>query len=84
MGMKEIAIAILNPEYEVFIVYVIDIGDKVYPLKKVQIAYLKVKKAPIKVSSKYVDFAIVFSLKLTTKLFEYMGINNYATELIDD
>ena len=41
-------------------------------------------KAPIKVSSKYVDFADVFSPKLATKLFEYVGINNHAIELVDN
>ena len=32
----------------------------------------------------YADFINNFSLKLTTKLFKYTGINNYAIKLVND
>ena len=47
-------------------------------------AYLKEDEAPTKVSSKYANFADVFSPKLATKLPKYIKINDYAIELVDD
>ncbi len=35
-------------------------------------------------SSKYADFADIFSSKLVVELPEYMGINDYTIELVDD
>ncbi len=58
--------------------------DVMHPLKKTQIAHLKADQALIEVSNKYVDFADVFSLKLTSNLFKYMRINNHKIELVDD
>ena len=55
-----------------------------YPLKKAQIAYLKMDEAPSKVPSKYADFADVFFLKLAAKLSEHTRINDHAIELVDD
>lgn len=52
--------------------------------KRAQIAYLKVDKAFIKVSSKYTHFADVFLPKLVVKLPKHMMINNHAIEFIDD
>ena len=74
---KEFAAATLDPEYKTFVVHV------VHPLKKVQIAHLKVDKAPTEVLSKYADFAEFFSPKLAAELPEY-GINNHAIELVDN
>ncbi len=34
--------------------------------------------------SKYADFADFFSPKLATELSEYIGINDYAIEFVDD
>ena len=58
-----------------------DIGDKVYLLKKTQIAHLKTDKTTTKVFSKYTNFANIFSLKLVVKLSEHMSINNYIIKL---
>ena len=55
-----------------------------HPSKSTQIAYQKMDKAPIKVSSKYANFADVFLPKLAVELPEYMRINNYTIELIDN
>ena len=55
-----------------------------HPSKKAQIAHLKANEAPTKVSSKYADFADIFSLKLATELLKYMRINDHAIKLVDD
>ena len=55
-----------------------------YPLRRAQIAHLKADKALSKVSSKYADFADVFSPKLVTELLEHTGINDYTIKLVDD
>ncbi len=55
-----------------------------HPSRRAQIAHLKVDKASTKVSSKYADFADIFSPKLAAKLSEHTGINNHAIELVDD
>ena len=71
-----------------FVVYVatlnVDLGNKMHPSKKAQIAYLKVDKVFIKAFSKYADFANIFLLKLAVKLSKYIKINNHAIELIND
>ncbi len=55
-----------------------------HPLRRAQITYLKIDKAPTKVPSKYASFANVFSPKLTVELFKQTGINNYTIKLVDD
>ncbi len=45
---------------------------------------MKADEAPTKVTSKYADFADVFSPKLTIKLPKHMRINNHTIELVDD
>ena len=55
-----------------------------HPLKKAQIAHLKINKAPTKVFSKFADFANIFSLKLTAKLLKYTRINICIIELVND
>ena len=85
---KEFAAAALEPEYKTFVVYIptpsVDSSDEVYPLRRAQIAYLKADEALSEVPSKYADFADVFSPKLAAELLEYMGINDYTIELVDD
>ena len=75
-------------KYKAFIIYIatfsIDLGDKVYPLEKTQIAHLKPDKVFIKVFNKYANFIDVFSSKLVTKFSKYIGINDYAIKLIND
>ncbi len=55
-----------------------------YPLKRAQIAHLKVDEALTKVPSKYADFADVFLSKLAVELLEYTKINNHTIKLVDD
>ena len=55
-----------------------------HPSKRAQIAYLKVDETPIKVLSKYTDFADIFSPKLAAKLLQHTRINDHTIELEDD
>ena len=87
IGKKEFTTATLNPKYEAFIVHTAALniysGNKVYPLRMAQIAHLKADEAPIKVPSKYADFADVFSSKLAAELPGHR-ISNHVIELMDD
>ncbi len=88
IGKKEFALVALNLEHETFIVHVaafgLDSGDEVHPLKRTQIAHLKVDGALPKVPSEYADFADKFSPKFVLELSEHIRINNHAIELVDD
>ena len=81
IGKKEFVAVALDLKQKTFVVYVailsIDLSDKVHPLRKVQIAYLKADEAPTEVPSKYADFADVFLPKLAAKLLE-LKICNHA------
>ncbi len=59
-------------------------GDEVHPLRRAQIAYLKVDDAPTEIPSEYADFVDVFSPKLAAELSEHTGIIDHAIELVDD
>ncbi len=88
IGKKEFAVTALNPKYEAFVVHVatlsVNSGDEVHPSRRAQIAHLKADEAPIKVPSKYTDFADVFSPKLAIELSEHTEINDHAIELVND
>ncbi len=75
-------------EHKAFIVHVvalnIDLGDKIYPLKRDQIVYLKKDKAFTKVLSEYANFADIFSPKLAAELPKHIRINDYAIELVNN
>ncbi len=85
---KGFVTAVFNPEYEAFVVHIavlsVDLSDKMYPLRRAQIADLKAHKAPTEVSSEYTDFADVFSPKFGVEIPVYTRINNHAIELVDD
>lgn len=53
----------------------------IHPECKAQITSLKVKKAPVSVSAKYLDFANVFCEKFIVVLPEYTEINTHAINL---
>ena len=61
---KEFAAAAFDLEYEVFVVHIailsVDLANKMHLSKKAQIAYFRADKAPIKMFSKYANFAIFF------------------------
>ncbi len=87
---KEFVVAALDPEYKAFLIYIValnissNIDDKMHPLKRAQIVYLKANRASIEVSSKCANFIDIFSSKLATNLSKYMSINNHAIKLVDD
>ena len=92
VGNKEFVAAPLDPKHEIYIVYVRLLISNlmpnsspldVYPSRRPQISGLIAEKALTKVSTKYSDFADVFSPDLTSKLPEHTGINDYAIELVD-
>ena len=74
-------------EHKAFIIYIaalsVNLGNEVHLLRRAQIAHLKTDKVFSEVSSKYTNFANVFSLKLATEFPEYTKINNHAIELMD-
>ena len=55
-----------------------------HPLRRTQIAHLKVDKAFTKVLSKYTDFIDVSSPKLAIELLKHTRINDHAIELMDN
>ena len=83
---KEFTIVAFDLKHKVFIVYIailsFNLGNKIHPLRKAQITHLKANKAPIKISSKYTNFADIFLLKLAKKLLKYMKINNHTIKLV--
>ncbi len=85
---KEFIAATLDLDYGVFIVYVATLNirpeGKIYLLKRAQIAYLKVDETFTKVFNNYLDLKDIFLSKLASKLLDYMDINDYTIELIDD
>ena len=92
MGKKEFAAAMLNLKHETYIVYIGLVSSvvlpsssplNIHPFYRLQIVGLIAKKAPMKVFVKYSDFADVFSPNLTSKLLEYIEINNHIIELVD-
>ena len=86
VGKKEFAVAVLDPESETFVVHVASPSFSplnVYSFCRPQIAGLIAKKAFIKVSAKYLDFADVFFSDLVSELFKHTAINNHAIKLVD-
>ena len=94
VGKKEFAAVALDPESEIFVVYVASLSFdalpsslplklNVYLFRRPQVSDLIVEEAPTKVSAKYSDIADVFSLDLMFELPEHTGINNHAIELIN-
>ncbi len=87
---KEFTRIALDLDYRIFLLYIATLnisfntGRKVCPSKKAQITHLKVDDTLKKVSSKYANFTNVFLLELTIELFKYIGIIDYAIELIND
>ncbi len=88
IAKKEFAATALDQEHEAFVIHVtglsVDSGDEVHPLRRAQIAHLKVDETPTKVPSEYADFADIFSPKLVAELSEHTEINDHAIGLVDD
>ena len=93
VGKKEFAVAALDLEHEIYVVYVGSVNSNtspssslfnVHPFRRRQISSLIAEKVPRKVLAKYSDFADVFSPDLAFKLPEHTGINNHAIKLVED
>ena len=88
IGKKEFAAAAPNLEHKALIVHIVGLSvnanDEVHLLKKDQLAHPKANETSIKVSSKYADFADIFSPKLAIELPEYTEINDHDIKLVDD
>ena len=89
---KEFAATALDLEYKTFIIQAMSLSFiallssspfNVHPFCRLQIADLIAKEAFTKDPDKYINFANVFSLDLTSKLSKYIGINNYAIKLVN-
>ena len=92
VGKKEFAAAVLDLEYETYVVYVVSVSSNtlssspplnIYSLKKPQISGLIAKETPTMVFIEYLDFANVFFLDLAFKFPEHTGINDHTIELVD-
>ena len=90
MDKKEFVAAKLDSEHKIHIVYVGSISFiislstsplNVYPSRRLQIAGVITKEAPIKVSDKYVNFA--FSPDLISKLCKHTRINDHIIKLVN-
>lgn len=87
IGKKEFATTAFDLDNETFVIYIaflasFDLGLKIYPFSRAQIAFLKTDKTPISIFSNYADFAGVFFKNLAAKLLEYIKIKNHAIDLI--
>ena len=92
MGKKEFATTALNPESEIFVVYIASLSFDtspsffpldVHPFRRPQVSGLIAKEAPPKVPAEYLDFADVFSPDLASELPKYTEINDHVIELVD-
>ena len=88
---KEFAAAAFDSGHETFIIHVVFLRSlsstqesDIHHSRRTQIAALVANEALTSISTKYSDFADVFSLELALKLSEYIGINDYTIELVDN
>ena len=88
VAKKEFATPALDLEHKTFVIEVTffsftPFDANVHLFRRPQISGLIVKKAPIKIFDKYVDFTNVFSLDLAFKLSKHPSINNHTIKLGD-
>ena len=92
MGKKEFTAAALDLEHEIYVVHVGSVSSdalpnfsplNVHPSRRPQISGLIARKAPTKVSAKYLNFAEVFSPDFASELFEHTRINDHIIELVE-
>ena len=91
VGKKEFAATALDVESENFVVQVVSFSSdaspsfsslklNVHPSCRPETSSLIAKAALIKIPTKYLDFANVFSLDLASELSEHTRINNHVTK----
>ena len=94
VGKKEFAAAVLDSEYEIYVVHVGSVRSNVspsfsplelnvHPSRRPQVSGYIAEEASMKVPAKYSDFADIFSPDLVSELPEHTGINNHVIELVD-
>ena len=93
MGTKKFAAATLNLEHETFVIHVVSflaislsfnlLDANIHSSFRSQISSLITKEAPIKVFTKYSNFADVFTLDLAFELPKYTRINDHNIELVN-
>ena len=82
VGKKEFTAVAFDPEHETFAVYVASLNSTPLNIRP-QISGLIAKETPTKVSTKYLDFANIFSPDLAYKLPKHTRINNHAIKLVN-
>lgn len=85
---KEFVAITLNPNIELFIVYIafftsFYLGLEIHPSYKAWIAFLKADETLICISFKYSDFANILTKNLVVKLSKHTKINNNTIDLVD-
>lgn len=82
---KEFVVVALDRDDEIFVIYVLSlIGYDIHLFHWASIVSLKTNEISIAVPTQYTDFVDVSSPELAAKLLEYIEINYYTIELIDD
>ena len=84
IGKKKFIVAILDIDNKIFVIYVAALAKPtimlIYIFYEVQVALL----TSIEISAKYFNFLNIFSSNSAAKLPEYIGINNYSINLLED
>lgn len=85
INKKKFVAAALDKKVEIFIVHMtVLLTLSIHPSRKTQIRVLIAKKAPTKLPAEYLDYADVFLPDLVIELLEYIGINNYTIDFVED
>ena len=89
MDKKEFAATVLNLEHKTYVVHVASLSSillaflNVNPSRRPRISGLIAEKTPTKVSTKYSDFADIFSPDLAFELPKHTRINNHAIKQVE-
>ena len=86
VGTKEFAAAVLDPEYETYVVHVASLGStssNVHSFWRPHISGLIAKEAFIKLFDEYANIANVFSPELVSELSKHNEINDHIIKLVD-
>lgn len=79
INRKKFAAAALEPEKEVFVVYVTTSEVQevdAHLIKKAEIAFFLTEKGPAKVPNNYANYADMFLLEPTAKILKHNKMNN--------
>lgn len=86
IAKKKLVAVAFDLDKDIIIVYANSLSQEldVHLFQKAQIAFLKTNKTFISISTKYANFANIFSKNLVAKLPEHNRINDYAINLIEE